>query len=157
MRLTIQTDASFDHKLGVGGYGWFINSNRGPLAGEGILPPCESSINGEMMAVVMAVREGIEKDKIRHTDIMLIQMDCEQAIIRFRDKKYCSGKEDTALVKQFRDFIEVYKLGIEFRHVRAHTGVNDARSKSNEVCDLKAKFHLRRARWEHYQNLELET
>lgn len=36
------------------------------------------------------------------------------------------------------------KAIIEFRHVKAHTGINDKRSYVNDWCDLEAKKQLRR-------------
>ena len=49
-------------------------------------------------------------------------------------------------MRQFRtlyiDLIRKLKIEVEFRHVKAHSGINDSRSYVNEWCDAEAKKQM---------------
>lgn len=146
MLVTIMSDASFCPTFNVAGYGYWIASNRGSQAGGGSMrDKVPNSTVAEMQAVVIALHCAIRDKLVLADDRVLIQIDCKPAILTLlRQAQACDlGKEAERI---FRKYIERYRLEVEFRHVKAHTGNRSKRSVSNAYCDGRAKSAMRIAR-----------
>lgn len=150
MLATVNTDASFSPQYNVGGYAFWISSNlfkkrtSGPLQGS-----IRCSTDAEMRCILNALT-WIYRDQritriIVNTDSMnSIQCLTEQTTYRssydYHSKEWIHIRKVYSKIKQT---LRARKVKIEFRHVKAHSGVNDARSFVNEWCDAQAKNHMR--------------
>jgi len=150
MNVTINTDASFSKQYNRGTYAFWIVSNRFVIQRAGILrKKCSRPEIAEFRCIINAIHVlgkqncvGIKKIII-NTDclnvIHLINKD-KSAIARYRLASFGS-----MLVFRFEEVIrshKLHKIPIEIRHVRSHTGVDDARSYVNEWCDTEAKAQM---------------
>lgn len=146
MNVTVLTDASHCPDLKVAGYGFWIASERGKLPGSGVMKNLvRTSTLAEMQAVVNALWKGAKAGLIRKGDELLIQIDCEAAIYAFRHKRNVADDEKE-VVEQLYRILTTLDLKCKFRHVKAHTGSDAARSRANDSCDKRAKKAMRRAR-----------
>lgn len=90
MRVTIIADASFCPDTNVAGYGYWIACERGKDGGGGEMKGrVESSLIAEMQAVVNALYISIRKNLVQANDHVLLQTDCEGAILKFKTGKKC--------------------------------------------------------------------
>jgi ribonuclease HI len=146
MNVTILTDASHCPDLKVAGYGFWIASERGKLPGSGAMKNLvRTSTLAEMQAVVNALWKGAKAGLIQKGDELLIQIDCEAAIYAFRHKRNVADDEKQ-VVEQLYLILTTLDLKCKFRHVKAHTGSEAARSRANDACDKRARKAMRRAR-----------
>ena len=146
MNVTILTDASHCPDLKVAGYGFWIASERGKLPGSGVMKNLvRTSTLAEMQAVVNALWKGAKAGLILRGDELLIQIDCEAAIYAFRRKRNVADDEKE-VVEQLYWILTTLDLKCKFRHVKAHTGSDAARSRANDACDKRARKAMRRAR-----------
>lgn len=148
MQVTIIADASWCPDTGAGGYGFWIASQRGKLAGEGAFKePSKGSAIAEMMAVVNALHSAIKEQLVQKGDKILIQTDCMTAIDIFNRKiPVPVGKDKWKIVGTFDKFIHLRELSYEFRHVKGHTNGGNARLNCNIACDKRAKRAMRKMR-----------
>lgn len=149
MNVTILTDASCSHLTGVGGYGFWIVSDRGSLAGGNHFKALLRDINtGEAQAIVNALLIALKKKLALTGDTVLIQTDSTTAISRLTRHPNTFNNRRTDLnvcFVEFWDAIKDYKLDIRFKHVKAHTPNQDKRSKANRLCDERAYYHMKKA------------
>jgi ribonuclease HI len=148
MQVTILADASHCPHTKAAGYGFWVASERGKTPGGGSMrEPVASSLAAEMMAVCNALHAAIDMQLVKTGDIVLMQIDCVGAI------KYLSGRtvpgegtDEKRAHKFFRELTKQHRIGVLFRHVKAHTGGHDARHKANNHCDQRAKDGMRAMR-----------
>jgi len=152
MNVTILADASHCPQTLAGGYGFWIASQRGKLAGSGSLKGrIANSTVAEMMAIANAIHQGIVWGLIRSQDELLIQTDCQAAIDGFMKERKLSETENTVVCHVLKLQNRV-QLKVIFKHVKGHTNHSDAKYSSNRVCDRVARRHMKRAR----ESLRLE-
>lgn len=162
MRVTIIADASYCNDTRVGGYGFWIASERGRL-GDGGQINREVACNNtaEMIAIHNALLIGLQNYLIMKGDCVLIQSDCLGAIDRLADDKDwrdVTMREQQIEVKAaFFKLVEKAEITIEFRHVKGHTNLSDARFVANRMCDKRAKKHMRAARADKLKNAVLNS
>lgn len=157
MRTTIITDASFcpDHKLG--GWGYWIASDRRPEAcpegkrgGGGELRKVGDNNAAEMMAVVNALHVALELGLVQAADDVLVQTDCQAAILAFTTGRSGMSDEQQAVVARWRAMIGGWAgLRVQFKHVKGHTNRathGGARFGANRACDARARSYMRAAR-----------
>lgn len=147
---TILSDASLCLRTMGGGYGWWIASDRGSkLGGGGSFRNTLDTINAaEAMAAVNALYVAINRQLVQRTDHVLFQLDSVAAIGNLdgsRRKGRLSQDEKKAR-EQFMAMVGQFDLTVEFRHVKAHSGVQDNRSAANRHCDRHAKQGMIAAR-----------
>lgn len=147
-RVTILTDASYCNELKVGGYGFWVATSEGSFGGGGPLKGTMSSVNGaEMAAICNALHQAIVHHKVRLDCIVLIQTDSLAAIYRFKKSPMHRLTEfEAKCVDVFDSYVKQFNLAIDFRHVKAHTGRQEARYVANAMCDKRAKKGMRDAR-----------
>ena len=147
MRVTIITDASFCPNAHVGGYGYWIASNRKRIAGGGAFKnQISTSVHAEIFSIVNALWAGIKSNCILDGDEVLIQTDCITAIETFTTKRKNLSKQETDAITYFNMAKEEQNLTINFRHVKGHSSVGNNRSISQRNCDRVAKDHMRTQR-----------
>lgn len=150
MLVTIITDASVDHTVGTGGYGFWAVSKRGKYAGQGVFGcRVESSNAAEMMAIVNAIHIALRKGVVHPGDDILVQTDSMHAISHFsgvRKKNSQAAIKYRPLVDRLNALTMTENLSIKFRHVKGHTRSGDKRSKAQRMADKRARAAMRGAR-----------
>jgi ribonuclease HI len=154
--VTIIADASWCPNTHVGGYGFWIASDRGKQGGSGAFrTTVVSSTAAEMMALVNALHQACKCNLVQSGDRVLLQTDCQDAIRLFSGQapKYNERKpEEVALMKYMTDLIGKAQIAVTYRHVKGHTDGKQPRLYINNKCDEFAKRAMRRARHEFYLN-----
>ena len=146
MNVTIIADASHCPETKAGGYGFWIASTRGKRGGCGPLKGLvETSTLAEMMAVANAIHQSLIHGLVEPNDSLLIQTDCESAILAFDLKRKLSEAE-RKVVLYLQSLESKFALVILFKHVKGHTGKPDARFAANRLCDKSARKEMRRVR-----------
>jgi len=149
MLVTINTDASFHPSLKWGAYAFWAISNDFKITKSGVFrkkctnpDDAESKCILNALTVVLKAHKGLTK--------IIINTDSLNAIAyltndRTHIKRYgLIGNKATEFNRLFILLRKSYvKIPIEFRHVKAHSGINDKRSYVNEWCDWEAKKQLK--------------
>lgn len=148
MDVTVLSDASFCPNYHVAGYGYWIASSRGKLGGGGaVIEEVLDTNAAEMMAVCNAIWHAIGAGLICEGDNLLIQTDSTAAIDRFKGTRVVTiTEQQSRVIKYFEKIVSRLKLTVRFRHVKAHTAINDSRSLANRSFDKRAKAAMREAR-----------
>jgi ribonuclease HI len=156
MNVTIIADASYCPNTGAAGYGFWIASERGKAPGGG---PMKDAVDGsgaaEMMAVVNAVVKALALELVQPGDKLLLQTDCESAIMAFQNQRANITRDEAKAKKAFWDTIKAHNLSFFFRHVKGHMtraklrhmGItNTSRYVTNNMCDMRAREGMEKAR-----------
>lgn len=140
-------DASFCPHTRIAGYGFWIAAARGKLPGQGVFKTlCRDNIVAEMRAIVYALRQGMNAGVLQKFDELLIQVDCQAAIAAFDGSRALLNEEEKEVQQYFQYLKEQGSFEIEWRHVKGHSHITDARSLSNNSCDRRARREMRKAR-----------
>lgn len=146
MRVTVIADASYCPEHKVGGYGFWIASERGKHGGGGALRCPINNIVAEEMAVVNALYIALQVGLVHAQDEVLMQTDCMGAIDAFRGTRNKLQAQEHEVVSTFNNLKERFSLVLEFRHVKGHSNRREARYTTNRLCDRRAKEAMRKAR-----------
>lgn len=138
MLVTINTDASFWHHQQKGSWAFWAVCNKFKITKCGVFrESIRNSSEAELKCMINAVfcvikaEPGITKI-ILNTDSQI----CMKAIKR--------QNPNSSLCKFVTIFVNMTKhIPIEFRHVKAHSKVKDARSYVNDWCDKNARKALK--------------
>lgn len=147
MLVTINTDASFHHKYNVGAFAFWAVSDEFKITKAGYFrDECRNPTECESKAIINAVKVVLSSNKnitkiIFNTDSLNSKSIFENNRSNINRYGLHFGKN---LRKRFKKIVNSYhrNIQVEFRHVKAHSGVNDARSYVNEWCDKNAKYYL---------------
>lgn len=155
MLVTVTTDASFHCQLKYGAYAFWAVCNEFKITKSGVFKSkCINPDDAEAKCIINALRIVL----LAHNGItkVIVNTDSLNAIALLKNdrvhiKKYMGnnmkmwshirGAYNTVLYEG------ISKAVIEFRHVKAHTGIKDKRSYVNEWCDSEAKKQLRMVRY----------
>ncbi|KVR21703.1 hypothetical protein WK13_34765 [Burkholderia ubonensis] len=148
MLVTLLTDASLCHETKAAGWGYYAISERTRAYGGGPLNtnPAQST-EAEMQAIVNGLHCAVKRGVAEAGDSLIIQTDSVESIRAFTRSRQPVGNERAA-VEKFHVMLATYKFDVEFRHVKAHSGVKDKRSFVNSACDRTAKRFMRKMRAE---------
>jgi ribonuclease HI len=147
MLVTVIADASFDHKTGAGGYGYWAVSERGRESGGGPFKSASRNNNvTEMMAIVNGVHMAFAKGVAVAGDAILAQTDCQAAILAFEGRRASLQIDEIMMVEAMRKLMAVHRATIRYRHVKGHTNGGEPRLWVNNLCDSLAKKGMREAR-----------
>lgn len=148
MKVTILSDASYCPENKVAGYGFWIASQRGKLGGGGVIvDDVEDTNAAEMMAICNAIWHGYSNRLIEKGDELLIQTDSLAAIDRLDSRRVVTmTNQQEAIVQYFQKTVRRMELNVTLRHVKAHTGRQEARYTANRMCDIRARKNMRAAR-----------
>ena len=146
MRVTLMTDASVCGTTGASGYGFWCVCERAKLGGGGSFKaPLKDSYEAEYKAVVNALHECLLKGIILKGDTILIQVDNKGVVELLNSQRQPREDLHTAF-KTMHNLKFKFNLMVNARHVKAHTGRNTSRHKSNEYCDATAGKYMNIAR-----------
>lgn len=142
--ITINTDASYHSELKVGGYAFTIVCDlfRINKSGRFKTPP-KSSQDAEIMCIGNAIHTLLTQPELPNTQYLIVNTDCKWGYRAILESKKSRAKSVRALWEQLIEEVGSHKS--EFRHVRAHTGANDRRSKANHWCDQEARKQMHNA------------
>jgi len=147
MRVTVIADASHCPDSGAAGYGYWAISERGRQGGGG---PIQSALDGssaaEMCALVNGLYFACESGIAAPGDHILLQTDCTSAILALESKRTELTRDERSAKARFYELKKKYDVRVSFRHVKGHSGKQDARSVTNHLCDQRAKVGMRLAR-----------
>jgi len=137
---TIMADASHCSQTGAGGYAFWIASHRGKRGGQGTLNRVSTSTLAEMQAVCNALYTARECSLVLPGDEVLIQTDCVSAIHGFDGRRDLSKEESECRDAYLKLNNYVY---VELRHVKGHSYRTEAKFRSNNACDERARREMR--------------
>lgn len=147
MRHTIIADASFCPQTGAAGYAFWYASERVKYGGAGPMKTKVSSSGvAEMMAVVNGLHDACMKGHIDEGDTVLLQTDCKEAISAFKGSRRVHSVDERTVAQHLHNLERSFKLRITYRYVPGHTNGETARTATNNICDAKAKIHMRNMR-----------
>lgn len=149
MLVTINTDASWCPETKKAAYAFWAVSNSFKITKSGVFKnKCESSRCAETRCIINALstvllsNSGISK--------VIVNTDSKYSIWTLEEQKINKQKWKSNLYLHiaYKTLLknDKNKAKIEFRHVKAHSGVQDSRSYVNKWCDKEAKKQLRRIR-----------
>lgn len=149
--VTINTDASFSYNHKKASYAFWIVSDYGKLCRYGALKGnTKTPTHGEFKCIVNALHCLFVYLKWPITKI-IVNTDSMNSIHLLKNDKV-SLKMYRIDKKQFKEELSAWhsinwryiskKVSIKFRHVKAHTNTDSARSWVNQWCDTKAKESL---------------
>jgi ribonuclease HI len=155
MLVTINTDASFSQETKQGAYAFWAVCNEFKVTKCGIFKNlCITPDDAEMKCIINDLKVVL----MGHINIhkIIVNTDSLNAIAVFMGDKEHIRKFSRLRnnIKKYGHIQELYKqilsetknkVTIEFRHVKAHTSKNDARSFINDWCDKNAKMQLKLA------------
>jgi ribonuclease HI len=141
--ITINTDASFHPDHNVGGYAFYIRCDLFKItkAGGFKIQP-KNSKEAEMMCIGNAISTLLAQKELPEARWLIINSDCKYGYEEIRQGKRGIGKKINVMWQKL-----ILRLGSAkniFRHVKAHSGKDDARSFVNEWCDKEAKKWMRK-------------
>ena len=148
MLVTIMTDASVDNDMKIGGFGYWIASDRAKKGGGGELKsPINDSYDGELKAVVNTLHLAIRDLYVHRKDTVLIQLDNKPVVDVLTKRKLIHRKELQPALNHFLYLVQEFELKVIVKHVKGHTDSRAGkRFAANNLCDEKAKFYMRRLR-----------
>ncbi len=136
--ITINTDASFYEKHSVGGYAFWIVCDLFKITKSGkFKQEVFSATECELKAIGNAIATLLAQKELPKANFLVINTDSKQSIAAIENPLYPLAKEVRALYMLLIKELKVSKHSL--RHVKAHSGKSDARSKVNEWCDSEAK------------------
>lgn len=141
--ITINTDASHhpDHK--IGGYAYYIICNHFKIMKSGVFKvKPKNSTEAETMCIGNALAH-LAKMDLPKTTFLVINTDSKHSIGNI-ERCYNPLSEKVNGIWQ-KVINKTGSTRNEFRWVRAHSKVKDARSYANEWCDFNAKKQMRKA------------
>jgi ribonuclease HI len=140
--LTINTDASYYQEHKVGGYAFYIvcDTFRAKNSGEFKNSNIKSPQDAELMCIVNALSYLLTL-KVPVVDVVVLNTDCRYGINEIKACKSELAVRINLLMATLKQ-ITTHKH-FKYKHVKAHSGIQDARSWVNEWCDAEAKRHAR--------------
>jgi len=142
-------DASFCPGKGVAAWAGHIASERGTYsdAGSFVKIRKRSIQEAECHAIANVVWLAVTTELCLPGDYLIINSDARQVLNMYREKRYeMFAALHTDAIEYVWDVVEWNELTLELRHIKAHTGRRDARSRANEWCDETARSYMQRLR-----------
>ncbi len=136
--ITINTDASFYAEHKIGGYAFWIKSDLFKITKGGKFKGMiQDSTEAETKCIGNAIATLLAQKELPITEFLCINTDSVQSINRITKRQDKLGIQVNDLWIQL-----INRLGSKknsFKHVKSHSGKQDARSYVNEWCDKEAK------------------
>lgn len=151
MIITINTDASFSKARLRGAYAFWIVCNAGRIKKHGpIRSKVKNPTEAELKCIVNALHTLKESGWLNSLrNHVIINTDSKDSISLLENNKNeiamwgLMKKSNLHASAKFFSIKETLgNTKIEFRHVKAHSGKDDARSYVNEWCDKMAKMEM---------------
>jgi len=145
MIVTINTDASWHSGFKVGAFAFWMVSNEGKVLHSGALKgKCNNPTECEIKCIINAIYT-LNKQKWSGITRVIINTDATNAIAILNNDKIAIEKYNLKWGGVFRSKFNELKQKlphIEFRHIKAHTTTETAKSWVNDWCDKNAKKML---------------
>lgn len=160
MIFTVTTDASFSTRIKRGTYAFQVKSNKGCHQYSGVFKDeVGCNTEAELKAIGNALAYLVKQNELSKGDFIIINTDCFAAIMAIKHQASPRGSTRLKLHarKIYRYLVAVHSVRHEFRHVKAHTNVQDKRSHVNRWCDKKAGEEMNKLLKQHgYESLKLQ-
>lgn len=138
--ITINTDASYSHQKGVGGYAFYIVCDLFKIQKSGSFKHNpKSALFAEMQCIANALHTLLAQQELPKFNLLVINCDCLPAF------EHISFNSKFEVGKMIFMQLKFLRCRYEFRHVKAHNGIPDSRSWVNDWCDKEAKKMMRKA------------
>lgn len=146
--ITINTDASFHPVHKIGGYAFYIICDLFKIQKGGMFKKQpKTAMEAEMMCMANALYTLLSQKELPSAKLIVINSDCLFSFEKIKRKSQNSiGRTVAQILRDVRiktSFRGVVKPEFEFRHVKAHSNKDDARSHVNAWCDREAKKWMR--------------
>ena len=147
MRVTIINDSSHCGQTGAAGWSSWIACDRGKRRFGGgfkrkVSNASVAETQGLINGLVAAIREGL----VQKGDNVLLQTDAQSALLLLEGKREPKTEDDKISIDYFKHVAGKFDLQFNFRHVKGHSSVQDARSHTNRRCDEEAGKFMRKMR-----------
>jgi len=150
--IVINTDGSCNPRAKIGAYAYYIRGDSIKITNAGILRLRTKCINiCELAAVGNAIAHLLKQPALPIVEKIIINTDSQVAIRRLTRGERPEKKPAFAAIMP-RIFALLSELQqrtdaqyMEFRHVRAHANIDDAKTRANHWCDTHARKTLRAA------------
>lgn len=152
MIVTVITDASHDFPTKVGAWGAWVKSGRGSVESAGAFKSSMgSSTVAEICAGICGIYLGVSRRLlIPEEDSVLLEID-NSAALKWLDPDYKVKRSvikdaDKGVITKalnLRDALMDRGMGLELRHIKAHSGTSTPRTWVHSRCDLSAKAAMR--------------
>lgn len=140
--VTIITDASHCPNTLAGGYGVWVAGSKGKKSFGGPMTGTKDSSEIEAKAICNGIWHGIQSGLIQRGDVVLMQTDCQAALLLLQGKRGPRNDAEYDVLDWFTDTTISNELLVTFRHVKGHTNKQDARFKAQYHCDRIAGIHM---------------
>lgn len=141
--LTINTDASFSPITKKSGYAFYVVCDSFKIKQSGkFKTTIKDSLMAETKCIGNALATTLGREDLPLVEYIVINTDCIPAITKIK-----TSKEEYCI--KIRNILHKLKVktkckSVNFKHVKAHSNVNDARSWVNEWCDKEAKKNMKK-------------
>lgn len=141
--ITVNTDASYSHKKNAAGYAFYIKCDLFKIQKGGMFKTMpDNPMDAEMKCIANALHTLSSQKELPKCRLIVINSDCLNCFGLIKKKSANStGRKIYNILRELRKKTGMPKF--DFRHVKAHSGVKDARSYVNEWCDKEAKKWMR--------------
>lgn len=142
MLVTINTDASYNSHYKIGTFSFWIVSDAGRICKRGNLKgDVITSQEAEFKAVLNALHFLLEKSGWKYINRIIINCDCQPVVDMINGSE--TQKWAKSYKSHFNSIKKKFKISIEARKVKAHSGIDQSRNWVNDWCDEQAKGLLR--------------
>lgn len=143
-RITINTDASFCNDTSIGGYAFWIKSDKFTIKEFGAFnQSCSNSTDAELKCIINAVARLSSNKGINYKYILVINTDSKGAISWIKNRNNALGKTAGSYLDELQ---KGNCEGFRLKHVKGHSSVQDSRSWVNRWCDEMAGNEMRKQR-----------
>lgn len=146
--ITINTDASFNLRKKTGGYAFYIVCDLFKIQKGGMFKVNpDNPQDAEMKCMVNALHTLVVQKELPPVKLIVINSDCLHSFTLIGRNKSGVGKIIADTLRELRKKMAFDGIlpEFEFRHVKAHSDIKDARSWVNDWCDKEAKKWMRLA------------
>lgn len=148
--ITINTDASFHPLCNLGGYAFYIICDHFKVmksgAFKGVL---KDPHDAEIKCIANALHSLLSQPEIPRVNNKIIintdSMDCIKKLGGVNRKKYPVHHLAIEMTRKLSKRKDGSYVKFEYRHVKAHEEVKDARGWVNQWCDREAKKWMRKS------------
>jgi ribonuclease HI len=144
--ITVFADASFCPKSKASGIAFWCRDDNNILQhSQGIMWDVESNGEAELVALCSAIDFALRHLESEPGYILVAQSDCLEAIEKLDGDKG-SNLNQVAFIAMALSELKRRGVILRTKHVKGHTGKEDARSYVNRWCDHNARKQMRHQR-----------
>ena len=139
--ITINSDASFHHKMQKGGWACWVSYDNGKIQKSGTFKePLHNSTDAEIKAVVNAFFY-VEKI-LKNKDIKMVVVNCDNQTVRtiITKREIISSCKESS--KALVDYVHKYECVIA-KHIKGHQPAYNSRQYVNNWCDVHSRNYLK--------------